>query len=415
MKVIKNVVSQINRAPTLQITIAILSVGFLLRCIIAPFTLNWDLLANTKTIYSWSQLSSREFYEQPLATYPPLTYHTLSFFLRSSMVLLGPNFTKWVNLPDLFLLTDPYIFRYLFAIKLPYILLELTTAFFFSKIFALRLQSKALLFWMLNPIALFTLTAWTNVDVLPILCMVLGIYFYLRRGSIVWSAVSFGFGVAFKLFPIFAVPFFLLTLRSWRQRVFAAALIALPVALTHYPLLKVSAYWAHVIFGGQSQNVFYFSAIPLGLDRVLLFFYFSYALILFHFSTVSRRKTLLPLYMWCSLLPIFLFSKFNVPWMYWLIPLLIMHLISQKALSFSHSLYIFYFLIIFLSQASLNIGMLAPLEPTLSTLDWPVRDVLKSGQTNNLLSICQSIFSAALITVAWIIYQKKIDPLYEKA
>jgi len=58
---------------------------------------------------------------------------------------------------------------------------------------------------------------------------------------------------------------------------------------------------------------------------------------------------------------------------------------------------------VILSQASLNIGMLAPLEPTFWLLDWPVKQKLGTEMTMRLLNGLQSIFAASLI---WLIYAK---------
>ena len=69
-------------------------------------------------------------------------------------------------------------------------------------------------------------------------------------------------------------------------------------------------------------------------------------------------------------------------------------------------LYGSYFGLIILSQASLNFGMLAPIEPTVWLLDWPLKEKIGEELTYSLLNLVQSCFAAVLLWISYQSYQQ---------
>src|SRR3990167_5305746 len=102
-----------------------------------------------------------------------------------------------------------------------------------------------------------------------------------------------------------------------------------------------------------------------------------------------------------ALIPLFAFSSFNLQWFLWLIPFLIYFYLDQPMLkTVIIFLCIGFFGLVFLSQVSLNLGMLAPLEPTLLTLDWPLKQILGEENIFNFMNITHTFLAACLICLS---------------
>src|SRR3989344_4054874 len=164
--------------PIFKDSLIILLIGFTLRVIIGTFTLNWDFLRITQITAKIFTAPISDIYKDPLSLYPVLTYWTRYAFILLTKPFLTINFFPLINQGDMSFISSSYIFRFLFILKLPFILLELFTAYIFSKLFVKEAQNKILLSWMLNGVALYTIAAFTNVDVFPVFFIVLAVYFF---------------------------------------------------------------------------------------------------------------------------------------------------------------------------------------------------------------------------------------------
>ncbi|KKS83630.1 MAG: hypothetical protein UV59_C0035G0012 [Candidatus Gottesmanbacteria bacterium GW2011_GWA1_43_11] len=365
---------------------SILILGLLLRLLVMPFTLNWDLLANTRLIATWNTLPLAEFYKQPLAAYPPLIYSILNTVLVITGKIFGYDFWNWLHATDLALLTHQHTFRYLFFLKLPFVCIEVLTGILFSRLFARPLQNRALMLWLLNPLIIFTVSIWTSVDIIPVALLIVSLYL-AKHNRFILAAAALGFGGALKLFPLFVFPLLFIQVSGWRRKAQVTVAALLPFLLAHLPVLTLPAYWQHTATGGYSDQVF-FASLPIGPDRSLIFYYFFYTLILFYFNQfTSKNQRPLIFFSFFVFLPLFIFSRFNLQWILWIAPLLILVSLQNNV----RKLPLF------------NIGMLAPLEPTFWLLDWPVKQKLGTEMTMRLLNGLQSIFAASLI---WLIYAK---------
>ncbi|RJR16185.1 hypothetical protein C4579_00505 [Candidatus Microgenomates bacterium] len=394
-------IAQFLSFPNRKKMLFILLGGLLIRLLFAPFTLNWDLLANTRIIDSWGSLPLNEFYAQGIAAYPPLLYSLLKIPLNGMEFAFGPTFGQWLNLPDISLLLSPLTFRFLTVLKLPYILVELLAALVFSLSFSKKQQLLVLTLWVLNPVAIFIVSIWTSVDIVPLAAMIFSILLY-KRGRFTTSALALGVGSAFKLFPIFVVPFLILSLPKLRQQIIGSVAAITPVILAHLPVLSVANYWNHAITGGYSKQIL-FAGLAIGHERMLLWYMLIYVAVLLFFQHHRQKSQLLQVFYWLPFALMFVFSKFNLQWLLWLVPFLIQVEIMCVQSALSRLLfYGSYFGLVIFSQASLNIGMLAPIEPTMWLLDWPLKEKIGAETVYGLLNIMHSAFAAVLL---WLLYR----------
>ena len=205
----------------------LLLLGFLIRIIIGTFTINWDFLRVTQLTARLASEPLLEIYKDPLSLYPVLTYYTRYAFLAAAKPFLTSGFWSQIGEGDLAFISSDQIFRTLFILKLPFIILELATAYLFSRLFARKKQNQVLFLWMINGIALYTIAAFTNVDVFPIFFIVLSVYF-LRKNRLNSSAFFLGIASAYKFFPILILPYLLFAQKKIKEKIRVLLFFILP-------------------------------------------------------------------------------------------------------------------------------------------------------------------------------------------
>lgn len=388
-------------------TLAIILLGLILRLIIAPFTLNWDFLANMHLAAKMDTQSLSEFYKDPLANYPPLMYKTLSVIYNFTRTFSGNLIDNWFAADNLTAVSSVYIFRILFLLKLPFIIIDIACGVIFSRLFNVGKRNVALLAWMVNPISLYLVAAWTNVDITTLLFILLNFYFF-SKNKFLLSVFALGMAVSFKFFPLFFVPFLIFSTNNWKKRIIYALTLALPVITTHLAVIGVPNYFNQLLAGGHSRSVL-FATLPIGADRALIYFYFIYFIVFLYYLSVKTKNYFI--FSLFSIVPIFAFSKFNLQWFIWLLPLVLYSQVKSEKLSPNIILlYASFFFLVLLSQASLNIGMLAPIDATLWNLEWPLKKIFGDENIFSMLNMVHTLFAASLIFLSYRIFKN-----YEKA
>lgn len=391
-------------------TLSIILLGLILRIVVAPFTLNWDLLSNAQQTSQFSHQSLSEFYKNSLSVYPPLMYQTYSFYLSVIRSIFSDIFNAWFSTANISAITFPYIFRIIFLLKLPFLTADLASGIIFSRLFENSKRKIALLLWMISPVSLYTVSAWTNVDIIPIFFILLSFFLFYKK-KILTSAFILGLAVSYKIFPVFLLPFLIFTQNQWRKKAAVLTVGILPVILTHLSVIGIPQYFQHTMSGGYSSQIL-FSLLPIGPNRSLIYFYLFYFLLFFHYLDKKHTYYTYFIYSLLSLVPIFIFSFFNLQWFLWILPLLLFYQVnSQRPTIFVVIVYISYFALALLSQASLNIGMFAPIDQTLWKLDWPQKSLLGDKQLFTFLNTIHSLLAAALIFMSYqlIKQDKKVD------
>ncbi|OGG04418.1 hypothetical protein A2W14_01930 [Candidatus Gottesmanbacteria bacterium RBG_16_37_8] len=406
LKTIKNVANDIP---------SILLLGLIIRLIIGTFTINWDFLRITQISLKYFSGGLMEVYRDPLSVYPVLTYWTRIFFIFISKPFLSGSFYKWNSNGDLSIIADTFIFRNLFFLKLPFILIEIATAYIFAKLLPRAKRGLFLLMWMINPIALYTIAAFTNVDVFPLFFIAVCLYFLNKKKGLLCS-FFLGISAAYKIFPILLLPFLLFSQNNWKQRIYQTLIFLIPFVGTQIPALSISLYWKNSLTASANRLILN-STLNIGNNKLLILFIVIYCLLFFFYLTEKNRESKTPLYFFLALSVIFTVSAFNIQWVYWILPLIILHQLyfrEEKIISFV--LYAAYFGIIFLSQTALHIGMLSPVDPSLWTLDKPLTAFIGS-EINLLINSFYSLFAAAVIFLSYRVYKVKGDDTFnnEKA
>lgn len=173
--------------------------------------------------------------------YPPLTYFTLAAF-HSTYPIFSDSFIDWMHQirileaegiegqADYYITNapNPHIFRDLFLAKFPYLVFDIGAVIVLIKFQKLNLVSKyAIIIWLLNPILLYGVYIFGQLEAIPNFFILLGFLLLLKNP---YLAVFFlGIAAAYKNYAfIFTLPVILIYGDSLKKKLILLAISALP-------------------------------------------------------------------------------------------------------------------------------------------------------------------------------------------
>ncbi len=354
----------------------ILIIGVVLRILLSVSTFHPDSLAfklGGELIASGKILNLYDYSDPNVAVlnYPPLVY----FFHGIFKIILG-SFLGGVLL-----------------IKLPYIIFDLLTGYFLSKLFISKRESLiAFGLWIFNPINLFSTYMMGQFDIIPTFFTVL-CFFLISRNRLYWAALALGGGIAFKIYPIFLVILIIVFGKNYIEKIKLFLLSLVPYSLSILPFLPSHSFRSTALFAAQSSKSLYASIPVSGGESILLF----PASLIFFYLFLLRKKTE-KIFFWkvflVPLLLFFIFTHFHPQWFIWVTPFLILDLVVEK---FKNGLPIILLFVswagsLFFFDPSLTIGMFAPIFPALKEVP-SIWTILNLNLDYNLSrSLLQTIF-----------------------
>ena len=198
----------------------ILLIGVLIRLVLMPITLHPDLFGHSFSAYFLAYEGKINLYDtlanlpstHPLVKnfgvgdifiYPPLTYYTLGFFRFIVKPFIDPNFIPWLwnNLDKVHEYRS--LFWNLFLFKLPYLFIDIGTAFLVAGLFS-EIKKKKLAFalWIFNPVTIYVTFMIGQLDLLPVFFSVLALYLF-QKEKYYWASFSIGIAASYKMYPVF--------------------------------------------------------------------------------------------------------------------------------------------------------------------------------------------------------------------
>lgn len=291
-----------------------------------------------------------------------------------------------------------FLFNGLFGslfLKLPYLIFDLLTGYILWKLFDSPKKSLlALTLWMFNPVSLYATYMMGQFDIIPTFFTTLSIYLAGRR-RLQWAALSLGFGIAFKIFPVFLIIPLVILARNYQERLKLGILALAPYLLSIIPFLPSDSFRATALFAGQSSKSLYANIPVSGGEAIILF----PAFLLLFYLIIWVKKIRIDLWKMyaIALLLFFIFTHFHPQWLIWLTPFLIIDLVGDGFKKLIPVLLIFFswFGSLFFFDPSLSIGMFAPLPGIFVLMNLNL-------DYNLSRSILQTIFASASL---YLIYQ----------
>lgn len=305
----------------------LLVLAVLIRVLIMPFyfhpdikTYNFQASFLKKGVWNIYDFLSANQAKLPLKdefVYFPLTYYFLGSYQIIVSPLLGSGFDGWLSNASQTASVDIGVFRYLFILKFPYLILDILIALILSSFFSdARVKKRALIFWLFNPFSIILLYVYSNVDIFPVFLVVLSLYF-ARKSQFLLSALTLGIGGGFKAFPILLVPFLFLKASKFKDRFLIILLSFGTFILTILPFVKSPAFRQSTLVSGLTTRIIS-SGLSLGFGEVLMptIVFLS---ILFFWGRSKAKVELWRFYMVTFLL-VLISIHFHIQWLLWIVP-----------------------------------------------------------------------------------------------
>jgi len=340
--------------------------------------------------------------------YPPLSYFTLGIARTVLSPFADPNFTPWIweNLDKVE--TFPGFHFQIFLLKIPYLFVDVLAAVFLARLFDKESnQKKAFVFWLFNPLTLYSTFMLGQLDLLPTFFVILSIYF-AKKKKYSLSLVALGIGGSYKMFPLLFIPVaaFLFS-KSIRGRVKNLFIGFVPFVITILPFLGSPAFRQMVLFSPKSQKMLFMNWPVSGAEGIYPFVFILVLLYLLAFYGQNAR--LLLSYFLSILLLTFSVTHYHPQWFLWITPLLIVDLVKTRKRWVLVTILIGCWLVITLFfEPSLSYGLFYPVFPDLKNVVGLTEILSKYTEVFKLKSIIRSLFAAAAFYYAFDVIRSKV-------
>lgn len=363
------------------------------------------LRAGVFNIYNFLVDHKKELPLKEEFVYFPLTYLTLGSYQAIVHPVLGSGFDSWLSdAGSNSIVENPAIFKYLIALKLPYLLCDLAIAYILYKYFDdKKLGKKAALIWLFNPFTIVLFYIFSNVDIFAVLLTLLALLFS-KKNNYGMAGVLLGIAAGFKLYPILFVPFLMLKKDNWLDRLKIAMGPAVLLFFIVLPFFG-SAFISSALISGLSTRIFN-PGLPIGFEETIIPGLFGITA-LFFYAFFSKERSLLK-YWTAVLVLIFAFSHFHIAWLAWLAPFAVIYAVKYPRLGMS----IFFasitaFLIPPLYQDRyMSVSLLRAYTTLYDTLPTPYSVLQNIFDPVSLQSILHTAFAGMSLMIVYQIFRK---------
>lgn len=398
----------------------LLTVGLIIRITLIFVTLHPDIWAISFSEYLFSfkkvfniydflaklpQNSALiENYGRNFFTYPPLAYYTLGIF----GFILKPFFNKdffdnlAYNLPKI--LNDGRLYQHLFLTKLPYLFFDLGVLWLLRRfVDEKRNRFLAAILWIFNPLVLYTSYMIGQFDIIPVFFTVLCLY-SVKKSKLNWAAFSLGVGGAYKMFPLFFLPFLVVSQeKSLGQKIKLSLIGLAPYLFSILPFIGSTSFRQNVLFSNQSQKMLFAKVNVSGAE------YLSVFVVVYIFLLAGCAIKKLDLWKWflMTLLLFFSVTHYHPQWFLWLTPFLVIFWIKYpKYWILPISLLGSWLIITMLFEPSLSISLFAPISKSLATVRPLSESVAIFYDVFQFKSLIRSFFFGISLTMAALLFRK---------
>ncbi|HCC08684.1 TPA: hypothetical protein DEP81_01740 [Candidatus Woesebacteria bacterium] len=402
--------------------ILLLIIAIAMRLFISGSTFHADIVGQSLSSYFFAFKNITNIYDHlvnlppahPLVThfnvrdifiYPPLTYFTLGTFLKgASLVIPETFFLGLMNGGSVFQQNLPL---YLIILKLPYLFIDIAMAFVLASLFKSEKQKKtAFLLWLFNPVTFYATFSMGVFDIIPAIFTVLSLVF-AKKNKLGWAAVMIGIGTAYKQYPIFLLPFVVLSAKGFKNRLKVLALGLIPYIISVAPFI-ISPAFKNMVFSAQSQKMFYMQWMVSGAEGLYPYIIGFVLLVLHAYRNKNLIQKLWKYYLGYFLI-LFSVTHFHPQWFLWVSPFIIIELVSNnwRNLWIDLTLLGCYLFIIFTFDNSLSVGLFAVLNQNFN--QFPGIDKLIAAKTDLffLKSAVRSLFAATSLFLIYDLLSSK--------
>ncbi|HJX59019.1 hypothetical protein A2V56_02630 [Candidatus Woesebacteria bacterium RBG_19FT_COMBO_42_9] len=387
----------------------LLVLAILLRLLIMPFFFHPDiktyhfqasfLRQGVVNIYPYL-IDNRE--KLPLKeefVYFPLTYFFLGGYQALVSPLLGENFTAWLSDATGRGVESPGIFRYLFVLKLPYLVLDIAIAYLLMGFFEKQEDKKKVFtIWLFNPFTLILLYFFSNVDIIPVF-LVLASLLAMKKNKPLGASVLMGLAVGFKAYPVLFFPFLLAKMEKWSERITASLVFLATLAVIILPFWS-PAFVASSFASGLTTRILEAGISISGGEKILVV---PVALVGLYLFSWFRPKTALWKYYLSALLIVIPFIHFHIQWLLWIMPSFVILWAEENRYSWLLVLAsVSAFAVPFLyNDKFMSVSLLTPISRWFGLIPAPFAIVQRLGDPYLIQGLIHSIFVGCSLGLIW--------------
>jgi len=253
--------------------------------------------------------------------YFPLTYFALGSYQVAFSPLFGSGFNSWLaNTGANSVVENPQIFKYLFLMKLPYLVLDIAIAFILMRFFDDKEQKeKAFVFWLFNPFTIILIYVFSNIDILPVILTVVS-FLMIKKKKLFPASILLGLAAGFKLYPLMFIPFLFLSGRNIKEKILLSITPLLTFGIIILPFISKD-FFSSALVSGLTTGIF--GSVLAVLSLFVLFFYAAF---------IDKKLDLFNY--WLALfLVVFSFITFHIQWLLWLAPFLVILCVKNQKMS----------------------------------------------------------------------------------
>lgn len=340
-------------------------IGLFIKLLIIPVTLHPDfravnlagyLIAQKGEIFSFYDYISRlprtdslvQLYGDNLFIYPPLAYLSHAVF-NKLFYWAYPQSAFWTLINDIGQLRQAAgFFPLMYWLKLPYLIADIFCFWLLLRYIPNTKYQILTWLWWFNPVVWYVNYMIGQFDIFIALFILLAYIFASNKKPL--SALFLGLGAGFKPFPLIL----LLLLPGSKIKNLIVGLGTYLLIIT--PFLGSPAFKQYALLASQSDKML-FAKIPISGSQYLPVFLLG--LLLLYWWNYYHPKSL-PLWGWLAS-PLLLFysvTHFHPQWFIWVIPLMVVAVISNIKLLVPYiALIASYFAIVLFFEPSLNFGL----------------------------------------------------------
>ncbi len=391
----------------------LLALGLIIRLLLMPVTLHPDLWAISfaQNIFAFKGVFNIYDYLENLPgnsalvvnygrnffTYPPLTYFTLGTFGFLLKPLFNQNFFNnlAVILPDV--LADSRLYFHLFLTKFPYLFFDFGILLLIINFFQDEKKKRlAAVLWIFNPVTLYTSYMVGQFDIMAVFFTVLALHL-AKQKKIYWSVFCLGVGGAFKMFPLFFIPFLAISQSKNFKELLKLFVVGLtPYFLSVLPFAGSAVFRQTVLFSNQSQKMLFAKLLVSGAEYLSVFVVFYIFLV--GISFVKKVE----LWKWFLMVLLLFFSvtHYHPQWFLWISPFLIFFGVEYKKFwLLPIVLFMTWTVITLLFEPSLSVSLFAPVDKSLMSVR-PLSEIInRFYNVFDFKSLIRSIAAGISLTI----------------
>ncbi|HJY98697.1 MAG TPA: hypothetical protein VJ227_03215 [Patescibacteria group bacterium] len=398
--------------------------GVLVRLILMPITAHPDLWGHSFTAYFFAYKGELNIYDfllnlsktHPLVAnygvndifiYPPLSYFTLGIFRFLVRPLADANFIPWLmtNIGQFY--NYPTLGWQLFLFKLPYLFVDVASAFLLAGLFDdIKKKKLAFALWMFNPVTIYATFMIGQLDILPVFFTILSCWL-IKREKTGWGLFSLGIGAAYKMYPLLLIPpaAFILGRNFWGK--LKLILIGLlPYVLTIAPYLGSKGFRAMVLFGPKETKMLFMKWPVTAAEGILPFILLLTVIYLIAYYYKKDRRV--EIYFLSIILMLLSVTSYHPQWFLWVMPFIIYALVKYafKYIEIVVVLLFCWLVITLLFEASLSYGLFTPVWHNLHNAPSLADSLAKATDVFQFKSILRSVFAGASLFYVYRLFRE---------